>query len=145
MTAVPDATHWAVTEFADADLGDLRRTQRLVQLAPVLAQHPGAPLPEACGGSAMLKAAYRFLDTDDIEPPDFVQSHIEATYSRLNAVPLGFAVHETTAADWTGLRATEGLGPLGHTACHGLLGLTTSAIPPRSAPCGLAGPTGLGT
>jgi hypothetical protein len=42
MTDVPDATNWAVTEFADADLGDLRRTQRLVQLAQVLAQNPGA-------------------------------------------------------------------------------------------------------
>ena len=52
-------TIWAVTEFADADLGDLRRTQRLLQLAHVLAPHPGAARPEACGSGAMLKAAYR--------------------------------------------------------------------------------------
>ena len=30
MSDFLDATTWAVTEFADADLGDLRRTQRLV-------------------------------------------------------------------------------------------------------------------
>jgi hypothetical protein len=88
MSDFLDATSWAVTEFADADLGDLRRTQRLVQLAHVLAQYPGAALPEACGTSAMLKAAYRFFDTDDIAPPEIVQSHIEATYSRLHHVPL---------------------------------------------------------
>jgi hypothetical protein len=57
MTDVPDATNWAVTEFADTDLGDLRRTQRLVQLAHGLAQHPGAARPEAWGSGAMLKAA----------------------------------------------------------------------------------------
>jgi hypothetical protein len=108
MTDVPDATHWAVTEFADAALGDLRRTQRLVQLAQVLAQHPGAALPEACGSGAMLKAAYRFLAHDDIEPSAMVQSHVEAPYSRLNTVPLVLAVQETTEADWTSLRATEG-------------------------------------
>src|SRR5712691_5711897 len=137
MPDVPDATNWAVTEFADADLGDLRRTQRLVQLAHVLAQHPGAALPEACGSGAMLKAAYRFFANDDIEPSDIVQSHVEATYSRLNTVPLVLAVQDTTEADWTSLRATEGLGPLGHTACQGLLVHTTLAITPDRVPLGL--------
>jgi len=137
MSDFPDATNWAVTEFADADLGDLRRTQRLVQLAHVLAQHPGAALPEACGSSAMLKAAYRFVDNDDIEPSDIVQSHIEATYSRLSRVPLVLAVQDTTEADWTSLRATEGLGPLGHPACQGLLVHTTLAITPERVPLGL--------
>ena len=66
MSDLRDATSWAVTEFADADLGDLRRTQRLVQLAQVLAQNPGAALPEACGSGAMLKAASRFFANDDI-------------------------------------------------------------------------------
>jgi Transposase DNA-binding/Transposase Tn5 dimerisation domain len=137
MTDVPDATNWAVTEFADADLGDLRRTQRLVQLAHVLAQNPGAALPEACGSGAMLKAAYRFFANEDIEPSDIVQSHVEATYSRLSTVPLVLAVQDTTEADWTTLRATEGLGPLGHTACQGLLVHTTIAITPDRVPLGL--------
>jgi len=66
MSDLLDATSWAVTEFADADLGDLRRTQRLVQLAQVLAQNPGAALPEACGSGALLKAASRFFANDDI-------------------------------------------------------------------------------
>jgi hypothetical protein len=57
MTSIPDADSWAVTEFADAELGDARRTQRLVELATGLAQRPGASLPEACGTRAMLKAA----------------------------------------------------------------------------------------
>jgi hypothetical protein len=137
MTDVPDTTTWAVTEFADADLGDLRRTQRLVQLAHVLAQHPGAALPEACGSSAMLKAAYRFFANDEIEPSAIVQSHIEATYSRLHHVPMVLAVQDTTEVDWTGLRATTGLGPLGHTACQGLLVHTTLAITPERVPLGL--------
>src|SRR5215470_20031489 len=87
MTDVLDTTSWAVTEFAAADLGDLRRTQRLVQLAHVLAQRAGAALPEACGSGAMLKAAYRFFANEDIAPDDMLQSHIEATYGRLNAAP----------------------------------------------------------
>ena len=137
MSDLLDATSWAVTEFADADLGDLRRTQRLVQLAHVLAQRPGAALPEACGSGAMLKAAYRFFANDDIAPDDMLQSHIEATYGRLNAAPIVLAVQDTTEANWTNLRATAGLGPLGHPACQGLLVHTTLAITPERVPLGL--------
>ena len=137
MSDLLDATSWAVTEFADAELGDLRRTQRLVQLAHALAQRPGAALPEACGSGAMLKAAYRFFTNDDIAPDDMLHSHIEATYSRLNAVPLVLAVQDTTEANWTNLRVTEGLGPLGNSACHGLLVHTTLAITPERVPLGL--------
>jgi hypothetical protein len=137
MSDFLDATSWAVTEFADADLGDLRRTQRLVQLAHALAQRPGAALPEACGSGAMLKAAYRFFTNDDIAPDDMVQSHIEATYRRLHAVPLVLAVQETTEAHWTNVRVVEGVGPLGHPACHGLLVHTTLAITPDRVPLGL--------
>jgi len=137
MSDFLEATSWAVTEFADADLGDLRRTQRLVQLAHALAQRPAATLPEACGSGAMLKAAYRFFTNDAIAPDDIVQSHIEATYSRLNAVPIVLAVQDTTEANWTHLRVTEGLGPLGHPACHGLLVHTTFALTPERLPLGL--------
>jgi hypothetical protein len=70
MSSLLYDTHWAVTEFADAERGDLRRTQRLVELAGALAQHPTAALPEACGDGAMLKAAYRFFDNDAVEPQD---------------------------------------------------------------------------
>jgi Transposase DNA-binding len=137
MSDFPDPTNWAVTAFADADLGDLRRTQRLIHLAHTLAQNPGATLPEACGSSAMLKAAYRFFDNDDIEPSDIVQSHIEATYGRLHHVPVVLAVQDTTEANWTTLRATEGLGPLGCSAYQSLLVHTTLAITPERVPLGL--------
>ena len=100
MSSLPNDTNWAVTEFADVELGDLRRSQRLVALASVLSQHPTAALPEACGDSAMLKAAYRFFDNDAIEPQDMLLSHIEATYGRLAQVPLVLAAQDTTEVNW---------------------------------------------
>lgn len=137
MRSQPDASNWAVNEFADAELGELRRTKRLVELAHVLAQHPTAALPEACGEGAMLKAAYRFFSHDDIEPPDFLSSHIESTYSRLAKGPLVLAVQDTTEVDWTGHPATTGLGPLGHPACQGLHVHSTLAFTPERLPLGL--------
>ena len=69
----------------------------------------------------MLKAPYRFFANDAIEPQNLLLSHIEATYGRLAKVPLILAVQDTTEVDWTAHPATTGLGPLGHTACQGLL------------------------
>src|SRR2546428_662742 len=40
MSHVTTDTNWAVREFADAELGDERRTKRLVELASVLGHHP---------------------------------------------------------------------------------------------------------
>ncbi len=73
-----DDTAWVVTEFAEAELGDVRRTQRLVELAAVLAARPGASLPEASGDRAMLKAAYRLFDNAAITPQDILESHVTA-------------------------------------------------------------------
>src|SRR5216684_5205193 len=137
MRSQAEDINWAVHEFADAELGDVRRTKRLVELAHVLAQHPTAALPEACGDGAMLKAAYRFFSNYDIDPQDVLSSHIESTYSRLDKVPLVLAVQDTTEVDWTGHPATTGLGPLGHTACQGLHVHSTLAFTPERVPLGL--------
>jgi hypothetical protein len=137
MSDLPADTAWAVTEFAEAELGDVRRTTRLVELAHVLAQHPTAALPEACGDDAMLKAAYRFFANDAIEPHDVLESHIEATSRRLHHVPVVLAVQDTTEVDWTSHPATRGLGPLGPRACQGLLVHSTLAFTPERLPLGL--------
>ena len=137
MGSLSDDATWAVTEFAEAELGDLRRTQRVVELATVLAQRPGASLPEACGDRATLKAAYRFFDNTAIDPQNLLDSHVDATLTRLAPVPLGLAVQDTTELDWTAHPATTGLGPLGHPAHRGLHVHTTLAFTPERVPLGL--------
>jgi hypothetical protein len=54
---VGETEDWIETEFGTADLGDARRTQRLLQLTSQLAAQPSASLPEAWGSRAELKAA----------------------------------------------------------------------------------------
>lgn len=137
MRLLPDDTAWAVTALAAAALGDVRRTTRLVARAHVLAPHPTAALPEACGDRARLKAAYRFFAHDTIAPPDVLDSHSAATYRRLHAVPVVLAVQDTTTGDWTSHPATRGVGPLGPGACQGLLVHSTLAFTPERLPLGL--------
>jgi hypothetical protein len=128
---------WAVTEVGDAALGDTRRTARLVHLATVLGAQPTASLPDATDDPATLKAAYRFFANDAVDPAQILASHIQATVTRLRAVPLVLAVQDTTYLDWTHHPATTGLGPLVHATQQGLLAHTTLAITPERVPLGL--------
>jgi Transposase DNA-binding len=128
---------WAVEEFGDADLGDARRTARLVQLATVFGTQPTASLPAASDDPAMLKATYRFFDNEAIAPTEMLASHTQATYARLRKVPLVLAVQDTTLLDWTDHPATTGLGPLASAKHQGLLAHSTLALTPERVPRGL--------
>jgi hypothetical protein len=128
---------WAVTEFAEAELGDARRTQRLIRMATVLARQPMAGLPEACGNPAELKAAYRFFANEAIAPAELLAGHVSATYERVVRVPVVLAVQDTTEVDWTAHRATTGLGPIGHPRHQGLMVHSTLAFTPERVPLGL--------
>ena len=128
---------WAEAEFADADLKDARRTKRLIQLAHTFGQRPAASLPDAAQDPAMLKAAYRFFDTDAIEPSAMLASHTLSTYDRCAAVPLVLAVQDTTELDWSHHPHTKDLGPI-HTKQHrGMLLHSTLAMTPEAVPLGV--------
>lgn len=131
-----DAT-WAEDEFGDADLGDARRTARLVQLATVLGAQPSASLPDAADDPATVKAAYRFFDNDYVRAEAMLESHVQSTKGRMQAVELVLAVQDTTYLDWTDHPNTTGLGPLTSSKQQGLLAHTTLAITPDRVPLGL--------
>jgi hypothetical protein len=128
---------WAVTEFAEAELGDARRTQRLIRVATVLAQQPMASLPEACGSPAELKATYRLFDNEAIAPAELLASHVSATYERVVRLPRMLAVQDTTEVDWTAHPATTGLGPIGSPTQQGVMVHSTLAFTPERVPLGL--------
>ena len=56
-TTLMTPAQWAQSEFALAELGDQRRTQRLVKIATALAHSPGGTLPQAFPKWKDLKAA----------------------------------------------------------------------------------------
>jgi hypothetical protein len=61
-----DNQSWAQQEFANANLGDKRRTLRLTRLAEQRCSHPQASFSQACGNNAETKAAYRFYENNSI-------------------------------------------------------------------------------
>src|SRR4051812_50104526 len=57
-----EAHHWAETQFGAAELGDARRTGRLVSTMAAIARAPDESLPRQLGSIGDTKAAYRLFD-----------------------------------------------------------------------------------
>jgi hypothetical protein len=131
------AAEWAINEFGGADLGDKRRTDRLIETASVLAEHPQASLPEACADRAALQGAYRLLENAAVTPAGIQASHVQETLERVRGAPLVLAVQDTTDLDYSTHQATSGLGVIGNGYGLGLLLHTTLAVTPDGVPQGL--------
>ena len=61
-TTLLASAQWAQMEFGLAELGDQRRTNRLVNIAQGLAKSPGGTLLQAFPAWDELKAGYRFFN-----------------------------------------------------------------------------------
>jgi len=63
-----DAQAWAKEIFGQCDLGDARRTRRIVDIAGRLAAHSGSSLSEACSGDKIAQlGAYRWVRSSKVE------------------------------------------------------------------------------
>lgn len=78
---------WAKDSFGGAQLGDARRTKRLVTVAASLAQHTGVSIPAACGANpAAVEGAYRFARNDAVAPTDIATAGFAATAKLLKTL-----------------------------------------------------------
>lgn len=57
---------WAKSQFGGCDLGDVRRTPRLVKVATAAANHPAGSFPAQSKDWGDLKAAYRLFDRPEV-------------------------------------------------------------------------------
>jgi hypothetical protein len=131
-------TDWAIDEFGAAELGDARRTKRLVALARQLARSPHCSLPQSLS-AAELKAAYRFFDNEEVDTHGILTAHIGQTLARMRQVPVILAVQDTTEYNLTHLPATEGLGYCSHKHVRGFFMHSMLALTPDGLPMGVLG------
>lgn len=121
---------WAEATFGAAQLGDPRRTRRLVQTAAALAARPSASLPRQLEDPAALKATYRLLDADAISFDAVIGPHQEQTHVAGAAEPVVLLVQDTTTLDFSAHPATTGLGPISCGSGHGFHLQTVLAVRP---------------
>ncbi len=143
MATRSSAELWACAELGDADLGDPRRTQRLIRIAACLSEHPAQSIPSAHGAQwHQAKAAYRFFDNDEVDPQEIMAAHRRATLRRIAASGLSVVlnIQDTTHFDFTKHHATEGMGPTGAAGLRGFFLHSALAVDPvEGVPLGLLG------
>lgn len=112
-TAISNGAVWAAETFGQADLGDPRRTRRLVKLAGALAQHTGQSVVQSCGGEeAAVEGAYRLVRNDRVSAAAIAESGYAATAERIRQCGLLLAVEDSTTLSY-GHGVVKELGDLG--------------------------------
>ena len=111
MTALVDTQSWAAEAFGNCQLGDQRRTRRLVQVAQRVAENPAAGFPDQMLSWGELKATYRLFDADDVTLQAIATPHWQHT--RAAATSRTLVLCDTTELDFGRFRVATGLGPTG--------------------------------
>jgi len=112
-TTLHTPAQWAQHEFAFAQLGDSRRTKRLVNIATHLAAAPGGTLPQAFPDWAELKAAYRFFGQRGVSFDRVLAPHLERTRAACRQPGEYLLIEDTTQLDYSRHPATADLGSIG--------------------------------
>jgi hypothetical protein len=120
QTSLLTCTQWAEHYFGGVDLGDCRRTRRLVKVAAELARHPSGTLPSALPKWKDLKAAYRLLDNRAVTLGKVLLPHWQQV-RRCCAGPGDYLlIEDTTVLDFSAHHSLQGVGRIGDDAGRGI-------------------------
>ena len=108
-----DAHYWAATQFGSADLGDARRTGRLVSTMAAIARAPDESLPRQLGSIAGAKAAYRLFDCGAVTREAVMDPHLAQCRAEAARHPIVLMVHDDTTLDFSTHRRLQGAGRVG--------------------------------
>jgi len=118
-TFTMDTQTWAQEQFAGCQLGDKRRTKRLVRLASQVVSHPAGSFPEQTETWTDLKAAYDLFARPEVTFEAVGQAHWQQT--RQCAPGRYLVLGDTTELDFGIHRDIPNLGPTGNGGGWGFL------------------------
>lgn len=120
--------------FGHAELGDERRTARLVRTFDQLRRHPGGTLPDKLSSPADLKAMYRLCCCEHVNHAALIAALRMYTLTRisLHDGPV-LVLHDATELDYSSLASlAEGLGQIGEGhgrgyICHNVIAVDAAS------------------
>jgi len=106
-----DELEWSRQLFGGSDLGDAKRTERLVDVAARMASQMGRSLAKSCeGDQAALLGGYRLTRNEAVEPEAIRAGGFEHVAQKAQTHMLLLAVEDSTSITYThGVSAELGL------------------------------------
>ena len=103
-----DEMKWSRQLLGGSDLGDTRRTARLVDVVARMASQIGHSLPKSCGGDrAALLGGYRLMRNEAVEPGAIRAGGFESVAQQAQAKNLLLALEDSTSISYTHAVAAE--------------------------------------
>ena len=110
-----EITNWAEREVGAIDLGDKRRTRRLVFGLNAMLENIGKSIPEATGSWANCKAHYALLEREELTCELLLESHRTNSIQRaVNAEQeVILSLQDTSTLNFQTRTKLKGQGPIG--------------------------------
>lgn len=131
---------WAIEEFGAAQLGDERRTARLVTMATEMAKNPGGRVSSVFRRSAERQGAYDFVESKRVVGDAILQAAVDASNRRAAEFSFVFVPIDGTSLNLADLSGAKDFGSVGsrERGARGLKVVDAIAVAPDGTPLGLA-------
>lgn len=118
---------WARRHFEQADMTDVRRTERVITIAQAMAMTPEASVPRLFARAYDVKAASNLFRHPEATPDALQFGHRQLTLDLMSKPGTYLLIEDTTSASWSGKQPINGLGQIGNGA-DGLQGLKLHTV-----------------
>jgi Transposase DNA-binding len=129
---------WARESFGEAQLGDPRRTERLVSMAEAAARLPAGKVTQVFASSADREGAFRLLENDAVSSKRVAEAVFDATARRCAEEPFVYVAVDGTSLTFTDHAKKREIGRVGpRFYSRGLHVMNALAVDERGAAIGL--------
>lgn len=133
------AAKWAQEQFGSTQLGDVRRTRRLVEMATRAAARPSGKVSVVFDRSREREGAYDFLESRLAESSAIAESMFSATVAQARGAKSVYVVLDISTVTLTDESDAKGFGHIGspNRPARGLMVMNAFAVARDGVPLGL--------
>lgn len=127
------AVSFGKLNFGHAQLGDRRRSQRMVRLVDQMCLRPGGTLPQKFRKPADLQAFYRLMGKKQVTHEAILEAHRQRVFTSIQELGRPVLVlHDATELEYTTHKSLERLGPIGNGHRRGYVTHNSLVVDPET-------------
>ena len=124
---IVDLNDWANDTFGNCELGDKRRTARVVKTAQNLASNVGSSIASASPDVSHLEGSYRLIRNKNVSADAIAESGFKATARAASEYDELLALEDTTSLNYQH-SVVEDLGHVGNSSCKKIKGMLAHSV-----------------